>query len=88
MIIGLFHSDVAAIRKKIALEILQEMLQDASCNSENKMCEIFKIHLSINSQLNLTYYFTCRATFPQPKMGGGQAKPYLLSLLKPFMVIG
>ena len=46
MIIGLFHSDVAAIRKRIALAILQAMLQDAFCHSENKMYEIFKINLS------------------------------------------
>jgi hypothetical protein len=49
MIIGLFLSDVAAIRKRIALAILQAMLQDAFFHSEKKMHEIFKIHLSINS---------------------------------------
>jgi hypothetical protein len=34
MIIGLFHSDVAAIRKMIALAILRAMLQDAFYESE------------------------------------------------------
>jgi hypothetical protein len=33
-------------------------------------------------------YFACRATSPKPKnVGGGKAKPYLLSLPKTLMVL-
>ena len=88
MIIGLFHPDKAAIRKEIALAILQAMLQDAFCYSEIKCLKYLKsmlsLHHSFSAQLR-PIPSLAEPLFPaQRELRDSQAKPYLLSLLKPY----
>lgn len=75
MIIGLFHSDVAAIRKMIALAILQAMLQDAFCESEKKCIKYLKSTslTSINQfSTQLDPLLCLQSHFSRPKSGGGE----------------
>lgn len=92
MIIELYYTDKAAIRKGDCFGDFSALLQHAFGYSENKLSETFKNPLlshpsPLSSAQIRSFFFPRRAPFPGLKVEGAQAKPYLLTLLKPNMVI-